>query len=737
MIVRRVLFNNAGPFLSEWEVELPEGVTAVVAEYEDAADRSNRAGKSFLAVDGLLYALFGKFRGRTDDFVHRVARGREEGFVEYELETSEGARHVIRRGRDRSGGPIRELDGSTIKEGDLETAVVEEILGLSYDELVLTNVFVQEQMHSFMAMTPAEKRRVVSPWFKTDRWVPRFELAKSRLTAARRKLFDLEREKGTLEKSVEDSEETMDDLPDAKAELEAARELVDEVMEKRATIVTEIESDAARRKKRSDAESALSDAVRTVELEKKRSTDVAESADRRLSRARKVFDDARGRDKLIGDLELRVAVRGELIGSIDELRVEMSKFRTTREADERKKSDLLESYRTLTDDRTGVCPVLREKCDRVVRDEKVVSAVRREGLMLRRAIDRTTKRIEGIEWKLSMTRSELGGVEDDEKTLAGLRAGVSPKQCEHEIELAKRAKDEAVVQISRVKQGKTAAAKVCRSLRKALEALPEESDDGTTRRLAFVAAEREVAENARDAAENRIAELRALEASGLVAKERIEAIEAELVLVRTDVEMLAWSTYAFGATGIPSRELENAFGVAEGSMNSVLTDLGAPTRLRFSPSRELKDWEPACLACATTFSKGERKHVCIECGIPRRRRRRDELRLEVLDGINESSFELDSGGGKVLLSLGVRLGLAQLPGNSRRVRCETAIVDEPDGSLDGPNRTALHRVLRDRFPALGIRQTLLITHADVRDEFDSVVVVRRWPDEDRSGFWRG
>jgi hypothetical protein len=206
--------------------------------------------------------------------------------------------------------------------------------------------------------------------------------------------------------------------------------------------------------------------------------------------------------------------------------------------------------------------------------------------------------------------------------------------------------------------------------------------------------------------------------------------------MRAEIERLAWAAYAFGATGIPSRELENAFGVAEDSMNSVLSDLESPTRLRFSPSRELKDWEPACLVCGEVFKKGERRHVCRACGIPRRKRRRDELRLEVVDGEHDASFELDSGGGKILLSLGVRFGLAPLPAASRRVRCESAVIDEPDGALDGPNRAALHRLLTTRLPKLGIRQTILITHADVRDEFPSVVVVRRWPDEDRSGFWR-
>ena len=118
----------------------------------------------------------------------------------------------------------------------------------------------------------------------------------------------------------------------------------------------------------------------------------------------------------------------------------------------------------------------------------------------------------------------------------------------------------------------------------------------------------------------------------------------------------------------------------------------------------------------------------------RRKRRRDELRLEVDDGENESSFELDSGGGKILLSLGVRLGLASLPGSFRRVRCEHLIIDEPDGALDPPNQAALHALIR-RVGDLGIRQTILITHADVRREFDSAVTVHRWEDEDRSAAW--
>lgn len=737
MIVRRILINNCGPYLSDWEVELPEGVVAVVAEYEDASERSNRAGKSWLAVDAQTYALFGRFRGRTDDLVHRVARGREDGFVEVEVESSEGRRFVVRRGRDRSGAPIRLLDGAQIKDDDLEAVVRTEILGLSLEEFTLTNCFVQGRMHAFMEMTPAEKRRVVSPWFRTDRWVPRHDLARSRLTAARRLVRDLEREREDLADRVEPRlAEVGERLPGAERELAAARERVADVLRRRAALAAEVDADAERGRERSRLEREVARARTDVDDLRRAAERRRDEAADRLTDARRTLAEARGRAATIASLEREAALAADLRDSVAALREDLGNVRSSMREDERRRRDLLETYERITSERTGVCPILKQACDRVERDEDVVAEVKREGLRARRAIDRAGKRVDELEWRLGMTRSELAGAEEAAEEIAALRAGVSAEQAEHDLEVARREDESAEAALSAARLGRTEAGKRLKAALRALEALPEAADDGPAGRLAEVADALSEAEGARDEAERAVADLRALEAEARRGEARLEEIGDLLPGARADVERLAWAVYAFGATGIPSRELENAFGVAEDAMNAVLSDLGAPTRLRFSPSRELREWEPACLGCGESFAKGERTHRCPTCGLGRRRRRRDELRLEVLDGVEEASFELDSGGGKVLLSLGARLGLARLPGATRRVRCESAVIDEPDGALDPPNRAALHRLLRDRLPTLGIRQTILITHADVRDEFGSVVVVRRWPDEDRSGFWR-
>jgi DNA repair exonuclease SbcCD ATPase subunit len=735
MIIRRILLNNAGPFLSEWEVELPEGVTAVVADYDDAPSRSNRAGKSFLAVDAPRYALFGEFRGRTDEFVHRLARSEEGGFVELEVESSEGTGYVLRRGRDKNGEPIRRLDGSQVSERDLSRIVRDEILGLSSDEYLLTNAFVQGGMHAFMQMTAGEKRRVVSPWFKTDRWVPRAELARKRLARAQsglRALDDLEArwtEKLEGADDVEESVATADEaVRAAKADLSAA-------MEERAAAKVELEAAAGKRGKYDAARREVDRLERELEEDRARATTDLITAEREIERTKGEFAAATGRKDRIASLEREAAALGDLRATVDDTRSALRTAKEGREAAERARLELLAKFKEIEASRTGTCPVLREACDRIDPDPEVLETIRREGLARKREIERLGSRLDELGWKLDMSKGDLAGGEESVRELEDLRGAVTVSQAQHSYEAAKRTLEKAEAAASNAKLGKTGAGKALSRARRALGKLEAGPDASVERRVADAVGAVEDAERVLSSAELEANYARAALSEVETARTELEEIGGRRATLRTEVENLAWTSYAFGATGIPSRELENAFGVAEDAMNRVLGEIDTPLRLRFSPTRELKDWEPGCLACGAVYPKGARKHVCAECGVRRRKRRRDELRLEVLDGEHESTFDLDSGGGKILLSVGARLGLSSIPGSTRRVRCEHLLLDEPDGALDLPNRRALYALLRNRLPDLGIRQAIFITHTDVREQFDSVVTVRRWADEDRSGAW--
>lgn len=735
MIIRRLTVENLGPFLGGWEVTLSGGVTAFVGEYEDAGERSNRAGKSWLAVDAPLYVLYGRTRGgRVEDLPHRLVRGREDAWAEAEVESSDGRVWVLRRGRTAGGDPIRTLDGAAVSERDLEAVVRDEVVGLSEEEFPLTMAAVQGEMHAFMRLTAAEKRRVVAPWFRTDRWVPRADLARRRMLRAQAALRALDAEEASLDALLARGEEIRERARGADLALDAARLALEEAVRRHAVAAAADEAREGRRRERDAAERDVRRLESEAEDERLTAQAAVEEADAAAEEAETAHRAAVDRADRARRLEEREAALGDAREAVargrDALRaaeVELGEATRAREA-------LLEKYNALVSSRTGVCPVLREPCDRVEPDAAVLAGVKAEGLGHRRRIMALEKIIEEVGWTLDMSRSDLASAEEEVRELRALRGAVTPAQAAADLTARKRAAEAAAREVERSRLGQTEAGRALRAARKRLEALPEVPESGALR----------AAEEAVRAAR---ADLRGLEADAANARAdaaevvRADGLRADLAArrdgLRRELELTAWAAYAFGAAGIPSRELENAFGSAEVNMNRVLEALRTPLRVRFSPTRELKDWEPACVGCGTPFEKAERTHVCRLCGAARRRKRRDELRLEVLDGESETAWELDSGGGKVLLSLGVRLGLAALPGERRRVRCETLIIDEPDGALDEPNRAALHALLRGGLEGMGIRQVLLITHADVRREFGQTVTVHRWEAEDRSGAWNG
>lgn len=721
MIFKRLTVENLGPFLGSWEVTLGEGVTAFVGEYEGAGERSNRAGKSWLAVDVPLYVLFGVLRGgRVEDLPHRLARGREDAWAEVEVESSDGRTWVLRRGRTAGGEPIRTLAGVAVSERDLEAAVRDEVVGLSAEEFLLTAASVQGELPAFLRLSSAEKRRVLAPWFRTDRWVPRADLARRRMLRAQATLRALDEREGRLRGILENGTGRADAVEQAQIEVAQLRGSVEGL----------IREEAARRERdrvRREAAGEVRRLEAEAEEERRGAFRALEEARAAAGEAEAVLAAAADREERVRHLEAREAALGELHAAVNEARNALNLARDGLRVEVRAREELLARYRALREERTGVCPVLRESCDRVAPNEGILEEIRREGLGHRRREMALSAEIDAAGWKLDMTQADAHLAEEEVRELRALRADVTSAQAEADLRSRRREATDAERAVERCRTGRTEVGRALLRARKVLLDAPE--DDGVT------SAELTDARAALRFAEDHLLVARAAAAELERAEEDVRGLGVEREKFRRELELTAWAAYAFGAAGIPSRELENAFGSAEVNMNRVLEALRTSLRVRFSPTRELRDWEPACVGCGTPFERGERTHACRLCGAARRRKRRDELRLEVLDGEHETSWDVDSGGGKVFLSLGVRLGLVALPGERRRVRCETLILDEPDGALDEPNRAALHAMLNSGLTDLGVRQVLLITHADVRREFRNLVTVHRWGDEDRSGAW--
>ena len=115
----------------------------------------------------------------------------------------------------------------------------------------------------------------------------------------------------------------------------------------------------------------------------------------------------------------------------------------------------------------------------------------------------------------------------------------------------------------------------------------------------------------------------------------------------------------FGKNGIASQEIENAFTEIESDINFLLKKI-TTFEVSFNADKELGKWESEFVGCSWTYPQGTRKTKCDECNEPRKKKRKDELHLTILEHGYESDFELDRGGGMTFISFAVRIALTLL-----------------------------------------------------------------------------
>ena len=726
MIYKSIRVKNIGPFLGDFKIDIPKGPTVIIGTYEGSESSSNRSGKSYFAVDCPLYALFGVHRGKLSDIIHRNTD--EECFVEIDVVSSDGKEWLIKRGRTEENKPIRQINNVSASENEMLECVRDHILGLDHNEYIMTNAFMQGDMHGFMTKGNKDRSMMVAPWFQTDRWIPRQEHAKNLLNKAKAKLAEKENRIAILEGK----------LLEEKNHLRHKAELKEEIKKEKNTLKNleddYIEAVSARKLNKELKVQIKEFKKRELELEKIVKNEVQEIEENyilyaeNLTNAKRILHAAEHREEELKRTEEKEASRDELNEKLQTLKVEYETLQNEVDVDKTRLEDLKETIERLELNREGICPIINESCDRIKLTGDKAKEYKVKRLKLVRKIARNRNRLEQIEWEEDMIQNDISILNDEISELYRLRKKISVKE-------AKRIAENIKSELKEI-EDKKQKAKISR--------LPNQIELTTVRRnitklekkiidVDDIVHSEEYTEcklNIQYMQEDLVRVEHTLSKINEKKKE-IKKLTYDRKELKTKVKRTAWAQHAFGPGGIPSREIENAFGTAETAMNSVLDKLKTNLVLNFQPTREMAVWEPNCLACGEPFQRGEKSHRCKACDTPRQRKRKEEMRLDVYDHDNLTSFDVDSGGGKIILSIACRLGLASLPGAIRHVKCEHAIIDEPDGALDDPNRERLHHVIRN-FSELGIQQTLLITHANIKHEFNSVIHVHRFDDEDRS-----
>lgn len=661
-------------------------VIGIVGQFTEEHARSNRSGKSSL-LEAIQYLFYGKGRDRSQaKLINRSAA--EDGgdmVVSGVLEFSDGKTLRVSRGRTHDNKPILDIEDMSGEKVRDATEYLVSRIGFDHDEYLATCFFPQDEIHRFMLATPAEKRALIQSWLNLDRWGRRRETAEaeekrlaaegeairmalSTLPEISQSIADLTKRLASAERKHRKAQESLDRLRNQLADLRGER----------------AELDAA--------ESGLERAA-TLRSQMAKTEKSIETA-KRLSRVR-----AKAKSKLARQRETFLSWQEETVLNAATYSAEVSELgRQARKAEK----ELAERA-----DMRGVCPILDEDCSRV-------------GEASLAALEHNLDEVRG--W-LSTAKEKLQSYRDQTaKELAGLRRDVA----ESESKLAKHEYPEPehfrnlLTQYQEALEG-LASDHTEETIRVARAELDRRQGEirgqiDTAREIASQMAENE--------AQTRLNLDRARETSGR-RKELTDRLKA------AEVDRAAWGhcKLMFGPRGIPGAIMEANFKTLETDINFILGRMDTNLSVRFSPYRELKQWEPACTACGWQYESGSRKKSCEECGAPRERRRTDQLVLQVIDEFEGqvSEFGLDSGGGKTLISFAVRLALMFLKVRESTGDIPPVVLDEVLADLDPINRAAVldlvQNVLVKRY---GVQQVFLISHnPEVQESVEDVLLVTR------------
>jgi len=197
----------------------------------------------------------------------------------------------------------------------------------------------------------------------------------------------------------------------------------------------------------------------------------------------------------------------------------------------------------------------------------------------------------------------------------------------------------------------------------------------------------------------------------------VERVEEEIGKVERELVLLRYVRLMVGRQGIPNMQIENGVRELEAQANSILARIGTDHRLSFGFETELRTMADVCHGCGRPFDKGE-KH-CGGCGEKRGRKKSNQMTVRVVEGARELSFDQDSGGGKALLAIAMRIAVAKMLG------APLLAIDEACASLDQENLRTYLTMLRG-LNSIGFRQVFDVSHRqEVAEALDRNIVITR------------
>lgn len=747
-------------------------IIGVLGRYEYTDGKSNRAGKSAL-LESILYLLYGQSRVGSrghKKLVNREGKKDKEGFViQGTWILSDGSSFQIERTRDYQGKSptvvVSGYEGAGVEEAN--QAIVD-TLGFTYEETSNTCWFKQGDIHTFMESKPADKRALLLEWLNQHRWDRYYKVAddeykkfQGELNAVDIALQSLDvdatqEDTQKLSNVVEKCENVIAELTDRvdywNNELKQIRENIRHTEEQ-----LRLKEDLIKLQQEiEDIEGLLTEAIDTQgklrELQRKNEKleGEKEKTVKKYDKEIKVLEVEReskeiayskkaeqGKQESLDGLQQEIdectneyySVHGDLSKREHEVFLEVKNLGTQ-----------IENIRT----HNGNCPVLKEPCDRIEPNDNDVHKLKdleEKKKVLKDKIEKTYQEKEETLRDLENQKEYVKKKFEDEQTL--FLESLAQEYSEKIYKIEKKRKEyltEYNTKSREIKQeiGELPDAPVGFYEEK-LEKLEQELVQKNDRLNAYIDLDcLQKQEGKTTKYFNRIiSALNKVKNKVAVYKERLSKLQEQqekLDRLQKDREKYSrkmaeynYCRYMFSSRGIPQEFIKNSFQQLEEDINYILDRVDSNLEIEFKPYKVGNSFEKGCLVCGYEFSGRQRK--CKECSSPREKKKTDSIVLNVLDKAegNVSEFDLDSGGGKTLISFAVRLSLLFLKLRENNVEPLPIVLDEIAGALDPVNRSAImYVVLQVLTEEFNIPQIFWISHEDdIQEALDTNLIVTR------------
>jgi len=675
MKLHAVEFQNFMLFRSMKKVFSDKEIIGIIAEYMSDPQRSNKGGKTTM-VEGILYNLFGVSRAERD--VELIHRG-EDVMMTKTIWIDGDKKFTIKRGRDIKNNGVLEIKGiEKVREAQEE---INALIGYDKEEFMLTNFFKQSDINQFMDMKPTEKKKHLMKWLQNLHWM---KLERDALDD----LKEVKQEITRCQERIETLIEMHKDNHDIKNEIEELEIDLKDFQRKQVKLEGTVQKYSSGEANKKELRKQLHDVTRRMD---------------------DIEDDIEGKERQQRKLKQKQTQLEELDKELKTLgKVTVDDGDRERIADDRASAHaqldrLNNQIEDAEENMTGTCPILGESCDRVTPDCSTVKTWKIEAKKTKVKVKKMTDQISNF---LDFDRAQSD--QKDAKAAVELAkskaSGLKPLRAEYDRLKVDRETLEG-------KMTKVTSTKLIEA-QEALDSVRRQSKKLT----------------------EKVGSLKGALSNNKKLRVKIDQEKLMLVDLKERVSDLTYVAFMFGKNGIPSQEIENAFDEIEDEANFVLERLGTSLQLEFRPTKELSTWEDTCVECGWQFPKGTRNKTCDDCGSDRQKKRKDELQLRVLENGIDEGFHMESGGGKALVSIAVRIALTRLKQRQSGSRFNVLFLDEPDSAFDEANKKAFTNLItKTLVKDFGFEQVFWISHDKrIQESVPDVLKIQRYENHSKA-----